>query len=284
MRRSQFSAAGHPSAGHGNERMPERQPVRVWSGMTDADYQAVLDAVDGAVLVSDGATILYASARARELLGHRAADLTLFADRVHDADRYRFEALLRETAGGVTTPCRCQLRLNLAGGGKDWFDLSVRTRLLGERPVRVWTLLDVSERKRAEQRLSDGLASLARLVSNLQGMAYRCSHTRQWDMHFVSDGCFELTGYASSELLYSRAIAYADLVPADDLEPALAQVDAAVAADEPFQLVYRIVTATGEEKTVLDQGAGVRDAEGRAGELEGFITDISRLRDRLAST
>lgn len=261
--------------------MPERHAASAPPTISDADYRTILDGVDGGVLVSDGATILYASARASELLAHRAADLTVFADRVNDADRGRFETLLRETAGSVTGPRHCQLRLRLAGGREDWFDVAVSTRLLGERPVRIWTLHDASKRKRAEQRLSDGLGSLARLVSNLQGMAYRCSNSRQWDMHFVSDGCFELTGYASSELLYSRAIAYADLVPVEDLEPALEQVRAAVLADEPFHLVYRIVTATGEEKTVLDQGSGVRDTAGRVGELEGFITDISRLRDRL---
>ncbi|MCK8517347.1 PAS domain-containing protein [Methylonatrum kenyense] len=263
--------------------MAERQAESTSTVISDADYQVILDGIDGAVLVSAGATILYASARARELLAHRAADLTVFADRVIEADRIRFEALLRETAGRVKLPRRRQIRLRLADGREDWFEVSVTTRLLGGRRLRIWTLLDVSERKRAEQRLSDGLGSLARLVSNLQGMAYRCSHSRQWDMHFVSDGCFELTGYASSELLYSRTIAYGDLVPAEDLEPALEQVRAAVAADEPFRLIYRIVTATGEEKTVLDQGAGVRDADGDVTELEGFITDISGLRDRLAA-
>lgn len=237
----------------------------------------LLNAVDAAVFISDGAAIPHANQPARCLLAHHAADLTTFADRVCNDDHSAFDELLRATVSPDGVLRRRQLRLRVPGGADHWFSISVCPRRFAGRAVRVWTAVDISERKRAEQRLSDGLGSLARLVSNLQGMAYRCSHSRQWDMHFVSDGCFELTGYASSELLYSRAIAYADLVPAADLEPALQQVRAAVAADEPFRLVYRVVTAAGEEKRVLDQGCGVRDAHGEVSELEGFITDITHL-------
>jgi len=135
-------------------------------------------------------------------------------------------------------------------------------------------VVDRTERRRTESRIREGQESLAKLVSNLQGMAYRCSHSREWDMYFVSDGCFQLTGYASSELLYSRKIAYGDLVHPDDRDRAIGEVERAVQENRPFRVIYRIITATGQEKLVLDQGSGVSLADESVSELEGFITEI----------
>ncbi len=135
-------------------------------------------------------------------------------------------------------------------------------------------IVDITERQRTESRIREGQRSLAELVSNLQGMAYRCSHSREWDMYFVSDGCFQLTGYASSELLYSRKIAYGDLVHPEDRDRAIAEVEQAVQENRPFRVIYRIITATGQEKLVLDQGSRVFSADESVNELEGFITEV----------
>lgn len=136
-------------------------------------------------------------------------------------------------------------------------------------------IVDITERKRRELKIREGQRSLATLVSNLQGMAYRCSHSREWDMYFVSDGCFQLTGYASSELLYSRTVAYGDLVHPADRDEAVAAVERAVAENRPFRVVYRIITAAGQEKLVWDQGSGVFSESGEVTELEGFITEVA---------
>ncbi|MCS3902023.1 PAS domain S-box-containing protein [Methylohalomonas lacus] len=144
----------------------------------------------------------------------------------------------------------------------------------GAEPMIEGFIVDITDSKRAEFRIREGQRSLATLVSNLQGMAYRCSHTREWDMYFVSDGCAQLTGYASSELLYSRKIAYGDLVHADDRDAAVAEVERAVAEHRPFRVVYRIITAGGQEKLVWDQGSGVFAEDGSVTELEGFITEL----------
>lgn len=43
-------------------------------------------------------------------------------------------------------------------------------------------------------------------------MAYRCHYDRSWTMEFVSDGCYEITGYKPESLLYNRDISYNDLI------------------------------------------------------------------------
>jgi PAS domain S-box-containing protein len=94
-------------------------------------------------------------------------------------------------------------------------------------------------------------------------------------MEFVSDGCFELTGYEAQDLMGSRRVSYEELIHYEDSEHVWHEVQRALERHEPFQLVYRIVTAGGVEKWVWEQGRGVYSPGGELLFLEGIITDIS---------
>ena len=131
------------------------------------------------------------------------------------------------------------------------------------------------ERKRAEEELWQSQRSLKTLMSNLPGMAYRCRNDPNWTMELISDGCFDLTGYQFSELIGNQKVSYADLIHLDDRELVWNDVQAALQAGKPFHLVYRITTATGEEKWVWEKGCGIFSAAGDLLGLEGFVTDIT---------
>jgi len=145
---------------------------------------------------------------------------------------------------------------------------------------------DVTEAKRAEAALQESQRALSTLMSNLPGMAYRCRDDPEWTMEFVSDGCVELTGYHPSDLVENRRVSYARLIHGEDRQPVWDRVREALAANKPFTLTYRIITADGTEKWVWEQGRGVWAADGRLLALEGFITDISerkRVEEKLQS-
>jgi PAS domain S-box-containing protein len=119
--------------------------------------------------------------------------------------------------------------------------------------------------------------SLATLLSNLPGMAYRCRNDVHWTMEFVSDGCRALTGYAPEDLVANRTIAYADLIHPDDRRPVRDDVQPAVAEGRPFQVTYRLRRADGVERWVWEQGRGVYES-GVLVALEGFVSDITTQR------
>src|SRR5205085_1404798 len=85
------------------------------------------------------------------------------------------------------------------------------------------------------------------LMGNLPGMAYRCRNDPQWTLEFASEGAFALTGHRP-DMLLSGAIQYGDLIHPDDRQRACDDVQRAVAADEPFELTYRITAANGKDK------------------------------------
>jgi PAS domain S-box-containing protein len=134
---------------------------------------------------------------------------------------------------------------------------------------------DIAQRTEVEAALRETQRTLSTLMSNLPGMAYRCRNDPARTMAFVSEGCFDLTGYHRAELIGNQRIAYTQLIQPDDRAMVWNEIQAAVAAKQPFQLVYCISTATGETKWVWEQGRGVFSAAGALLALEGFVTDTT---------
>lgn len=143
---------------------------------------------------------------------------------------------------------------------------------------------DLSDHRVLEKSLFESERKLSTLISNLPGMAYRCINDRNWTMEFISEGCFDLTGYRSEDLIGNRTSSYNALIHPEDQSDVWEQIQEAVAERRAFQLVYRLLTASGEEKCVWEQGRGIPCEEGEGLMLEGFITDITaskQLEDKL---
>ena len=115
------------------------------------------------------------------------------------------------------------------------------------------------------------------LLANLAGMAYRCRNDPACTLEFVSEGCLALTGYRAEELQNNSAVACGDLIHPADQQRVWEEVQAGVAARLPYDLRYRIRTAGGEEKWVMERGCGVFDTADELVALEGFISDITEL-------
>jgi len=179
----------------------------------------------------------------------------------HKTSRHRMEAHLpldRQTPQGETHVLISTIPLRASG-----------------QPAVLVCIEDITERKQAEQALTETQRTHATLMSNLPGMAYRCREDEHWTMEFVSEGCFELTGYLADELVWNRATSYEALIHPDDRQMVRHTAEAAVRRREPFEFLYRITTANAEAKWVWEKGRGVFSPTGRLVALEGFITDIT---------
>lgn len=112
------------------------------------------------------------------------------------------------------------------------------------------------------------------LVSNLDGMVFRCALDAQWTLHYVSEGCVELTGYRADELVGNRAISCEQLTHEEDRLSVRRVILAAVIDGSRYRVEYRIRCKDGSEKWVLERGAGAIDERGER-VLEGFIEDVT---------
>lgn len=134
---------------------------------------------------------------------------------------------------------------------------------------------DITERKASEKIISEQKRELTTLLSNLPGMAYRCANNVNWTMQFVSEGCYQLTGYRVDELINDKVVSYGNLIHKDDQLLVYETVQNSINNREPFTMLYRIKTWQGLEKWVWEKGRAIYDDYGNVIYLEGFITDIT---------
>lgn len=124
----------------------------------------------------------------------------------------------------------------------------------------------------------DAQDGLQTLFKNLPGMAYRCVNLDHWPMSFVSEGCEALCGYTSQQL-ETQQVLWGDFTHRHDVAEVDRQVKSAARKGQPFEVEYRIVPRTGPHKWVWERGRVVDWLDDGTAVLEGFITDITSLRD-----
>jgi diguanylate cyclase (GGDEF)-like protein/PAS domain S-box-containing protein len=116
---------------------------------------------------------------------------------------------------------------------------------------------------------------LTTITDNLVGMIYRCRIDAIWTMEYVSEGCHKLTGYRPDELVFNNRVSYDQMTLPEDREHVGRTIRAALAANEAFDVEYRIRRADGKVSWVLERGVGLYDQHGHLAWIEGFIQDIS---------
>ncbi|MFC0877567.1 PAS domain S-box protein [Saccharicrinis sp. FJH2] len=134
--------------------------------------------------------------------------------------------------------------------------------------------LDITKRKQAEKTIKESERQLSTLMNNLPGLVYRCLNDANWTMLFLSQGCKELTGYDTVDLLKNKHISYNQVIHPEDRSYVKSEVEKAFADKLPFELEYRIVTRAGAIKHVWERGAGVYRND-KLIYIEGFVTDVT---------
>ncbi len=139
----------------------------------------------------------------------------------------------------------------------------------------IFWIQDITQLKTLENALYESERSKSTFLSHLPGFAYRCNNDYNWTLHYVSQGCFNLTGYLPESLLYNRDLSYNDIIAPEYREPIRKEWVRILAKRQVFSYEYEIITATGERKWVLEMGQGVYNDNGEVEALEGIILDIS---------
>lgn len=119
-------------------------------------------------------------------------------------------------------------------------------------PLLIFLLLyqELRRREMTAEALRESERRLSTLMGNLPGIAYRCRNDQDWNMEFVSEGCFDLTGYYPPDLIQNRTVSFGQLIHPDDGQRVWEQVQAALRDRRPFQPVYRISGSLSSERYV----------------------------------
>lgn len=134
---------------------------------------------------------------------------------------------------------------------------------------------EVLGRNRTQDTLRQREFAQSKMINNLPGMVFRSRKDKRWIMEFVSEGCFDLTGYTPSDLIEKQTVSYKDLVNPEDRAELRIQIQKALNRKQPYRIMYRIRSASGEEKWVWEHGMGLFSDKDEVVSIEGVIIDIT---------
>ena len=138
--------------------------------------------------------------------------------------------------------------------------------------------LDTTDAKKQEFDLKVSQRQYATLISNLNGIVYRCQNDANWTMLFISQGVLKMTGYSPNELINNSHIAFSEIIHPDDKNKVRELIHLALDNNQSYQLEYRIIKKNGETIWVTEYGQGIKE-EDRTEHVEGFITDITKIKE-----
>ena len=248
---------------------------------SEENYRTLVDSMQEGLGVQDQhGLITFANARLCEMVGYDVEELigrpmsSLFDDdnrtvferhmaRRRPGERQSFEIAWRRRDGGaiatISAPSpRSDESMNLLGC--------------------VVVVTDLTARKVAEQALRESDRKLGALISNMPGFVYRCLNDKDWPTEFVSDGIYDLTGYAAREFL-ARDVAFGRLIHPDDVESVWSLIQAALDERRSFELEYRVLNRDGVFKWAWERGVGVYGPDGSVVALEGVVRDVTRQKE-----
>jgi hypothetical protein len=111
------------------------------------------------------------------------------------------------------------------------------------------------------------------LLDNLPGMVFQCRSDWNHTLEYVSNGCYNLTGYEAEELVMNRLTSYGNLIYPEDREMVWINLQSAAVQRKSFELVYRIHTRNRQLKWVRERGMKATGDNNHL--MEGYITDIT---------
>lgn len=162
-----------------------------------------------------------------------------------------------------------EIRIPIADSGAPIYDKDGQLRGV------VLVFRDQTEERDRQKALEESQRQLSTLMSNLPGIAYRCRNDIDWTMEFVSQGCFDLTGFTSGELIGNKLVSYGELIVPSFRTTVDQTIQTAIGNKTWFQLEYQIKTREGQIKWIWEKGLGIFSSEGQLIALEGFISDIT---------
>ncbi len=136
----------------------------------------------------------------------------------------------------------------------------------------------IFKHKQIELDLQESQRQLSSLINSTAGVFFRISYNHRWAEDYISDACEKLTSYSPSELIKDKNMNLAQITHPFDLQRVISTIQYAINNNQPYTLEYRILTKDNREKWIWEKGEGVYDDDGNILGIEGFLTDISSLK------
>ena len=214
-----------------------------------------------------------------QMLGYTREELCGLAPGtlVHPDEHAAVVAFLQGVVAGQPGPQHLEKRCLRKDGHyiSSSMDVSLMRNAQGEPSSVLWLVEDVTERKRAEDRLLNS----KRQLKQAQAIAHLGSW--EWDPQTGeiswSDELFRILGYEPSAIMPSVSTFLERLPPEDRFIDAHIR-EAATHPSEPLTIEHRLIRADGEERIMRLVVQASEPRDGRPSKLMGVVQDITEQR------
>ena len=246
----------------------------------ESRLRAIVDtAADGLITIDGQGKVRSFNPAAEALFGRREAEI-LGRDAnmlLQDEDAARYQNYLREfLATGVSRILHSGRELE--GRHKDGTILPIRVAIgkidTPGQPLFVAFVTDMRLSRNMEQALKDSERQYRTLIRNIPGVSFHTSFAPDWQMIFISDAVYNLTGWMPQDFIEGRVKMF-DLVHPDDRQRVNDTCVKAAGERRDFENVYRILHRDGRERWVRESSGPVLDNDGVVRWIDGVILDIT---------
>jgi len=116
------------------------------------------------------------------------------------------------------------------------------------------------------------------LVEDLPAVTYIADFVGTFTLTYVSPQIEQAFGYCAERWIDDES-AWVEAVHPDDRDRIVAEAEACIAAVQPFDFEYRLITADGRERWVWEKTAIQRDRDGRPVAINGVMIDVTELHE-----
>jgi PAS domain S-box-containing protein len=171
-------------------------------------------------------------------------------------------------AGDASEPFGGEHRIRWFDGECRWLDLRVSALPNARRPISRWyaLLVDIDDRKRAEQALEASERSLKRIVDTVPGMI--CVASPIGDLTYVNQHLLDYIGTDDTTLFWRNAI------HPDDYPRVMMAWKSSISDAEPMEIAHRIRRADGEYRWFQGRVIPLITCEAEVGNRSGILQYI----------
>ena len=253
----------------------ERKRAEQQLSLEQQRFMDMVNTVEGIVWEADAETFKFSfvNKQAEHILGYPVErwlqEPTFWKDHLHPEDRdWAVQFCANATADKRDHDF--EYRMIAADGRTVWLHDLVTVVVEGDRPTRVrGVMVDVTERKRAEEAVRRSEKQLRLVIDTIPAMAWSTLPSGAND--YCSKGWLEYTGMKlGTEFDYG----WLDAFHPEDRAAHLAKWRVATETEELFESVARIRGSDGEYRWFLTQGVPLRDESGKIVRWYGTNVDI----------